>query len=176
MIPFARVSAVIGLLFFALLSFWPAVKKDHAGTAQVIDAVTLAVNGETHRLYGVAAPRQRGAEAATALGKEPCVARFCPTSPARRRAVSSQSVTLAATISPPGSRATAGPSPTATPTDSTTIPLMNIPPAFSAWGYGVGAVRVRYGKTDIEEEGWEGFVTVEQAPRGLGPAVTEKVP
>ena len=68
MIPFARLSAVIGLLFFALLSFWPAVKKDHAGTATVIDAVTLAVNGETHRLYGVAAPRQREAEATAALG------------------------------------------------------------------------------------------------------------
>lgn len=69
MVRFARLSAVIGLLFFALLSLWPAVKKDHAGTAQVIDAVTLTVNGETHHLYGVAAPRQRGVEAATALGK-----------------------------------------------------------------------------------------------------------
>lgn len=69
MFPFARPAAFVGLLFFALLSFWPAVKDDHAGTATVIDAVTLAVNDETHRLYGVAVPPRRAAEAAAALSE-----------------------------------------------------------------------------------------------------------
>jgi endonuclease YncB( thermonuclease family) len=69
MFRFVRLSAVIGILFFAFVSFWPAVKKDHAGPAKVIDAVTLSVNGETHRLYGVMAPQQRGAEATAALAK-----------------------------------------------------------------------------------------------------------
>ena len=69
MFKFVRLSAVVGILFFALVSFWPAMKKDHSGPAKVIDAVTIAVNGETHRLYGVAAPQQREAEAAAALAK-----------------------------------------------------------------------------------------------------------
>jgi len=69
MFQFVRLSAVVGILFFALVSFWPAMKKDHSGPAKVIDAVTIAVNGEPHRLYGVTAPQQRGAEATAALAK-----------------------------------------------------------------------------------------------------------
>jgi endonuclease YncB( thermonuclease family) len=69
MFQFVRLSAVVGILFFALVSFWPAVKSDHSGTARVLDAVTIAVNGETHRLYGVIAPQQRGDQAAAALVK-----------------------------------------------------------------------------------------------------------
>ena len=68
MVQIVRLSAVIGILFFAVVSFWPAMKKDHSGPARVIDAVTLLVNGETHRLYGVTAPSQ-GGEAAAALAK-----------------------------------------------------------------------------------------------------------
>ena len=68
MFKFVRLSAIFGILFFALVSFWPAVKKDHSGTAHVIDAVTIAVNGETHRLYGITAPQQ-GSEATAALAK-----------------------------------------------------------------------------------------------------------
>jgi endonuclease YncB( thermonuclease family) len=53
MFRFVRLSAVIGLLFFAFVCFWPAVNKDHAGTTKVIDANTLEVKGERHQLYGV---------------------------------------------------------------------------------------------------------------------------
>jgi endonuclease YncB( thermonuclease family) len=53
MFQFVRLSAVVGILFFALVSFWPAVKNDHAGPAHVIDAATITVGGETHRFYGV---------------------------------------------------------------------------------------------------------------------------
>ena len=69
MFQFVRLSTVVGILFFALVSFWPAFKSDHSGTARVLDVVTIAVNGETHRLYGVTAPQQRGAEATAALAK-----------------------------------------------------------------------------------------------------------
>jgi endonuclease YncB( thermonuclease family) len=69
MVQFVRLSAVIGILFFAFVSFWPAMKKDHAGPARVIDAATLAVNGETHHLYGVTAPQQHETEATAALVK-----------------------------------------------------------------------------------------------------------
>jgi endonuclease YncB( thermonuclease family) len=69
MFQFVRLSAVVGILFFAFVSFWPAMKKDHAGPARVIDAVTLAVKGESHRLYGVSVPQQHGAEATAALAK-----------------------------------------------------------------------------------------------------------
>ncbi len=68
MFKFVRLSAVVGILFFALVSFWPAIKKDHSGMAHVIDAATIAVNGETHRLYGITAPQQ-GSEATAALAK-----------------------------------------------------------------------------------------------------------
>lgn len=53
MFKFVRMSAVIGVLFFAAVSFWLAMKKDHAGPARVIDAGAIGVNGEIHRLYGV---------------------------------------------------------------------------------------------------------------------------
>lgn len=69
MFSFVRFSALIGILFFALVSFWPPMKKDHAGPAKVIDAVTLAINEETHRLYGVSPPPQRRAEATAALAR-----------------------------------------------------------------------------------------------------------
>jgi len=45
--------AVIGILFFALVSFWPAFDKDHKGAARVIDADTIEIDGSKHRLYGV---------------------------------------------------------------------------------------------------------------------------
>ena len=68
MVQFVRLSAVVGILFFAFVSFWPAMKKDHSGPAKVVDAVTLTVNGESHRLYGVTAS-QHGGEATAALAK-----------------------------------------------------------------------------------------------------------
>lgn len=37
MFRFVRLSAVIGLLFFAFVCFWPAVNKEHAGTTKVAD-------------------------------------------------------------------------------------------------------------------------------------------
>jgi len=40
-------------LFWALVCFWPAVNNDHAGPAKVIDANTIEVKGEQHRLYGL---------------------------------------------------------------------------------------------------------------------------
>jgi endonuclease YncB( thermonuclease family) len=48
-----RITAVIGVLFFVLLAFWPALDKEHKGPARVIDADTLEIAGERHRLYGV---------------------------------------------------------------------------------------------------------------------------
>jgi endonuclease YncB( thermonuclease family) len=48
-----RITAVIGVLFFAILAFWPALDKEHKGPARVIDADTLEILGERHRLYGV---------------------------------------------------------------------------------------------------------------------------
>ncbi len=55
MFSFVRQAAFIGMLFFAFVSFWPALKKDHSGPARVIDAGVLEINGETHRLYGIQA-------------------------------------------------------------------------------------------------------------------------
>lgn len=46
-------AAVIGLMFFALVAFWPALKTDHSGPARVLDADTIEVAGERHRLYGL---------------------------------------------------------------------------------------------------------------------------
>ncbi len=37
--------AVIGILFFALVSFWPALDSEHKGPARVIDAETIEVDG-----------------------------------------------------------------------------------------------------------------------------------
>ena len=48
-----RLSAVIGIVFFACLSFWPALDEEHSGPAKLIDADTIEVGGERHRLYGV---------------------------------------------------------------------------------------------------------------------------
>ena len=53
MFQFVRLSAVIGIVFFACLSFWPALDEEHSGPANVIDADTIEINGEKHRLYGV---------------------------------------------------------------------------------------------------------------------------
>lgn len=53
MFQFVRLSAVIGIVFFACLSFWPALDEEHSGPANVIDADTIEVGGEKHRLYGV---------------------------------------------------------------------------------------------------------------------------
>lgn len=82
MFQFVRLSAVIGIVFFACLSFWPALDEEHSGPANVIDADTIEVGGEKHRLYGVDAVevdqrcRRRdsaewpcGREAAAALAK-----------------------------------------------------------------------------------------------------------
>lgn len=48
-----RLSAVIGIVFFACLSFWPALDEEHSGPAKAIDAGTIEIDGEKHRLYGV---------------------------------------------------------------------------------------------------------------------------
>lgn len=82
MISFARRTVAAGMLFFAFVSFWPALKKDHSGLAKVIDAGAIEINGERHRLYGLHAVelartcRRRdgsawpcGEEAAKALAK-----------------------------------------------------------------------------------------------------------
>jgi len=53
MFQFVRLSAAIGILFFACLSFWPALEKEHSGPAKVIDADTIEIDGERHRLYGI---------------------------------------------------------------------------------------------------------------------------
>ena len=46
-----RLSAVI--VFFACLSFWPALDEEHSVAVKVIDAGTIEIDGERHRLYGV---------------------------------------------------------------------------------------------------------------------------
>lgn len=53
MFSFVRRTVVIGILFFAFVCFWPAINKDHAGPTKVLDANTLEVKGERHRLYGI---------------------------------------------------------------------------------------------------------------------------
>ena len=53
MFRFVKRSAVIGILFWAFVCFWPAVSNDHAGPAKVIDATIIEVKGEQHRLYGL---------------------------------------------------------------------------------------------------------------------------
>jgi endonuclease YncB( thermonuclease family) len=55
MFSFARKGTGAGMLFFALVCFWPALKKDHSGPARVIDAGAIELNGERHRLYGIRA-------------------------------------------------------------------------------------------------------------------------
>jgi endonuclease YncB( thermonuclease family) len=74
MFSLARKTAFAGVLFFALLCFWPAVKKDHYGPAKVVDFKTLKINGETHKLFGLmphpaCATAECGKEAADALVK-----------------------------------------------------------------------------------------------------------
>jgi len=46
-------SAVIGMVFFAVVSFWPALDSEYKGPARVIDADTIEIDGKRHRLYGV---------------------------------------------------------------------------------------------------------------------------
>ena len=46
-------SAVIGMVFFVLVSFWPALDSKHKGPARIIDADTIEIDGKRHRLYGV---------------------------------------------------------------------------------------------------------------------------
>ncbi|WP_442755647.1 thermonuclease family protein [Methylocystis sp. JAN1] len=53
MVSFAKKATGAGILFFALVCFWPALKKDHSGPARVIDAGAIELNGERHRLYGI---------------------------------------------------------------------------------------------------------------------------
>ena len=48
-----RLSAVIGIVFFACLSSWSALDEEHSGPAKAIDAGTIEIDGERHRLYGV---------------------------------------------------------------------------------------------------------------------------
>ena len=69
-------SAVIGMVFFVLVSFWPALDSEYKGPARVIDADTIEIDGKRHRLYGVDACHSRdgaawscGREAAAALAK-----------------------------------------------------------------------------------------------------------
>lgn len=82
MFQFVKGSAVIGILFFAVVSFWPALDSEHKGTARVIDADTIEIAGERYRLYGVdgmevdqvchrrdGAPWSCGQEAAAALAE-----------------------------------------------------------------------------------------------------------
>ncbi|WP_419910318.1 hypothetical protein [Hoeflea sp.] len=49
MFQFVR-GAAAGMAFFAFVSFLPALDEEHAGPAEVIDAGTIEVNGEKHRL------------------------------------------------------------------------------------------------------------------------------
>jgi endonuclease YncB( thermonuclease family) len=53
MFSFVKKAAVIGIIFFALVAFWPALKKDYSGPAKVIDADTIEIGGGRHRLYGL---------------------------------------------------------------------------------------------------------------------------
>jgi endonuclease YncB( thermonuclease family) len=53
MISLVRKAGGAGILFFALVSFWPALKKDHSGLANVIDAGAIELKGARHRLYGI---------------------------------------------------------------------------------------------------------------------------
>jgi endonuclease YncB( thermonuclease family) len=53
MFSFAKQAAFFGMLFFALVCFWPALKKDHSGFASIIDAGIIELNGERHCLYGL---------------------------------------------------------------------------------------------------------------------------
>ena len=53
MLQIVKGSAVIGILFFAVVSFWPALDSEYKGPARVVDADTIEINGKRHRLYGV---------------------------------------------------------------------------------------------------------------------------
>ena len=53
MFQFVKGSAVIGMVFFAVVSFWPALDSEHKGPAHVIDADTIEIAGNKYRLYGV---------------------------------------------------------------------------------------------------------------------------
>jgi endonuclease YncB( thermonuclease family) len=53
MFSFVKQGAFIGMLFFALVSFWPAMKKDHSGFAKVVDVGAIELNGERNSLYGI---------------------------------------------------------------------------------------------------------------------------
>ena len=83
MFQFVRLSAVVGVVFFACLAFWPALDEEHSGPANVIDAGTIEVGGAKHRLYGVdaveidqrcrrrVAVRQRGRRRAHQISRRP---------------------------------------------------------------------------------------------------------
>jgi len=53
MVPVIRLSAGVGIIAFAILSFWPALNQTHKEPARVIDVDTLEIAGKRHRLYGV---------------------------------------------------------------------------------------------------------------------------
>jgi endonuclease YncB( thermonuclease family) len=72
MFSFVKRAAVIGIAFLALVAFWPALKQDYSGTAKVIDADTIEIAGERHRLYGLDAAELKQT-CRTREGKEwPC--------------------------------------------------------------------------------------------------------
>ncbi|WP_419739579.1 hypothetical protein [Ruegeria sp.] len=48
-----RTSAALGMVFFVLVSFWPALDDEHSGLANVINADTIEIAGNEYRLYGV---------------------------------------------------------------------------------------------------------------------------
>ncbi|MDD4616016.1 MAG: thermonuclease family protein [Alphaproteobacteria bacterium] len=66
MFRFVSRTAAFGMLFWAFVCLYPAVDNKHAGPATVIDANTIEVKGEQHRLYGlVKSNRQESVAALT---------------------------------------------------------------------------------------------------------------
>jgi endonuclease YncB( thermonuclease family) len=55
MFQYIKSGAVVGMLFFAFVSFWPALDDDHTGPATVISAGEIEVGGVRHTFYGVRA-------------------------------------------------------------------------------------------------------------------------
>jgi len=55
MFSFVTKAVGAGVFFFALVSFWPVLKKDHSGYAKIIDAGVIEINGERHDFYGLRA-------------------------------------------------------------------------------------------------------------------------
>ena len=53
MVQFVKGSAAVGVAFFTLASFSPALDSEHKGPARVIDAGTIEVGGGRHRFYGI---------------------------------------------------------------------------------------------------------------------------